>query len=127
MAIGEPSGEFSYSITSSQFERTNDGGSQVVINLEGNASGFGQVNGTLVLVVPTPGANAGPGNYTGAAFLDSGEVVGATGEGCWEQLDGEQKWRIRGINMMTNGGVLVSDGTLDLATRSFNGTFSEWT
>jgi len=70
---------------------------------------------------------AGPGSFTGAAFQDGGEVVGLTGEGCWEQLDGEQKWRVRGINMASNGQILLSDGTLDLAARSFNGTITEWT
>ena len=54
------------------------------------------------------------------------EVIGLTGEGCWEKVDGEQKWRVRGINMASNGQVLLSDGTLDLATRSFAGTISEW-
>jgi len=127
MAIGEESGEFSYSVTSSSFERRDAGGTQVVINVEGNASGFGQSNGTLTLVAPVPGAGAGSGSYTGAAFLDSGEVIGIVGEGCYQQLDGELKWRVRGINMASNGGVLLSDGTLDLAQRSFNGTFSEWT
>ena len=127
MPIGETSGEFSSSITSSTFERQDGGASQVSVNIEGTASGFGQTNGTLTLRVPSPGAAAGPASYTGAAFADSGEVIGLTGEGCWEQLDGEQKWRIRGINMATNGGVILSDGTLDIATRSFNGTMNEWT
>ncbi len=127
MPIGETSGEFSNSITSSTFERQDGGGSQVSVNIEGTASGFGQTNGTLTLRVPNPGAVAGPASFTGAAFADSGEVIGLTGEGCWEQLDGEQKWRVRGINMATNGGVILSDGTLDIATRSFNGTMNEWT
>jgi hypothetical protein len=127
MAIEDVSGEFSYTTTSYTFERTAGSGSQVVINLEGSATELGQINGTLTLVVPVPGAQAGPGNYTGAAFLDSGEVIGSTGEGCWQQLDGEQKWRGRGINMLSNGSVLLSDGTLDLAARSFSGTLAEWT
>jgi hypothetical protein len=127
MAISEEAGEFGYSITSSTFSNRQEGGTEVVINVEGNASGFGQLNGTLTMIAPAPGADAGPVNFTGAAFLDSGEVIGTTAEGCWQKLDGEQKWRVRGINMNTQGGVFVSDGTLDLATRSFNGTFSEWT
>ena len=99
----------------------------MVINIEGTASGLGQIQGTLTLVAPAPGATAGGGSYTRAAFLDSGEVIGAAGEGYWQQLDGEQKWRVRGINMATNGDCNVSDGILDLATRSFNGTLTEWT
>ncbi len=127
MGIAETSGEFSYSVTSSTFERQPGGGVDVSINLEGTASGFGQVNGTMTLIAPTPGATQGSVSFTGAAFLESGEVLGATGEGCWQQLDGEQKWRVRGLNIISNGGVILSDGTLDLATRSYNGTMNEWT
>ena len=127
MPIGEASGEFNNSVISSTFERLDGGSSQVVINIEGTGSALGQTNGTLVMRVPAPGAAAGPGSYTGAAFQDNGEVIGLTGEGCWQQLDGEKKWRVRGINMASNGQVLLSDGTLDLATRSFTGTSTEWT
>jgi hypothetical protein len=127
VAIGETSGEFNYSVTSSTFERQAGGGSQVVINVEGTATGFGQANGTLTMVAPALGAAAGPGSYTGASFSDAGEVIGVTGEGCWQQLDGENKWRVRGINLTSNGGVILSDGTLDLASRTFSGTIAEWT
>ena len=127
MPIGEASGEFNNSVISSTFERLEGGSSQVVINIEGTGSALGQTNGTLILRIPAPGAPAGAGSFTGAAFQDNGEVIGLTGEGCWEKLDGEQKWRVRGINMASNGQVLLSDGTLDLATRSFAGTISEWT
>ena len=127
MSISSETAEFGYSITSSTFTERDAGGTQVEINVEGKATGFGQLNGTLVLVTPAPGANAGPVSFRGAAFLDTGEIVGTNAEGCWQKLDGEQKWRVRGINMNTEGQVFVSDGTLDLASRSFNGTFSEWT
>ncbi len=127
MAIGETSGEFNSSITSSTYERQSGGGVNVVINLEGTASDLGQINGTLTLLVPGPGQGAGAASYTGASFLDSGEVLGATGEGCWQQLDGEQKWRVRGLNVISNGDVVLSDGTLDLASRSFSGTLTQWT
>ncbi len=77
--------------------------------------------------MPAPGANAGPGQYTGVSFLEDGETVGVTGEGCWEKLGSEHKWRVRGINMYANGDVNLSDGTLDLATPTFNGTLAPWT
>ena len=127
MGIADTTGEFNYSITSSTYERQTSGGVHVVINVEGPVTGYGVVNGTLTLVVPAPGAQGGPGSFTGASFLDSGEVVGLTGDGYWQQLDGEQKWRVRGINLSTNGQVSVSDGTIALAERSFSGTFNDWT
>ena len=127
MPIGETSGEFNNTITSSTFERLDGGGSRVTINFEGTGSAFAQVNGTLTLLAPNPGAAAGLCSFTGAGFADAGEVIGLNGEGCWEQVAGEQKWRIRGLNVASTGQVLLSDGTLDLATRSFNGTLADWT
>jgi len=126
MAISSESGEFNYSVTSSTFSASHGGGTEVVINVEGEVSGFGQMNGTLTMVAPAPGANAGSVSFRGAAFADGGEVIGTTAEGHWEKLDGQHKWRVRGINVNTQGQVFVSDGTLDPKTRSFNGTFSEW-
>ena len=126
MAIEAVSGEVNYSVTSSTFERQPGGGARVVINLEGTATGFGTVTGTLALLSPAPGATAGPLTWTCAAFLDSGQVIGATGEGYWDQVAGKQQWRVRGINRTSTGIVLVSDGTLDLATRKFLGTIAQW-
>ena len=127
MAISNESGEFNYSVTSSTFSTPPGGGTEVAINVEGDVSGFGQMNGTLRMVTPAPGANAGSVTFRGAAFADGGEVIGTTAEGHWVKLDGQHKWRVRGINVNSQGQVFVSDGTLDLGTRSFSGTFSEWT
>ena len=127
MPIGEASDEFTSTVTSSTFERLEGGGSQVTINLEFKGSLFPRADGTLTLRVPVPGAPAGPASFTGAGFLDGGEVVGLSAEGCWEQVPGQQKWRVRGLNMSSAGQVLLSDGTLDLESRSYNGTVAEWT
>jgi hypothetical protein len=127
VAIETASGEFKYSVTSSTFERQAGGGAKVIVNLEGTASGYGKVQGTLTFNPATPGANSGTGGYTGAAFLDSGEVIGAQGEGYWQQVAGKQQWRVRGINQTSSGDVLLSDGTLDLASRTFYGTLAAWT
>ena len=127
MAIGDFSNEFSSDVTTSTFERGEGGSSQVTINLQFRGSLFPQADGTLKLSVPVPGATAGPASFTGVGFLDGGETVGLTAEGSWEQVPGELRWRIRGINMSSAGQVLLSDGTLDLASRSYNGTVAEWT
>jgi hypothetical protein len=127
MGIQDPSGEINYAVTSSTFERQPGGGVRVVINLEGTATGYGRVTGTLTMYSASPDAVAGPGNYTGAAFLDSGQVVGAQGEGYWSKVQGKQQWRIRGINLTSAGTVVLADAVLDLATRSYQGTLAEWT
>ena len=49
MAIGEVSGEFNNSVISSTFERLDGGGSQVVINIEGNGTGADWTDESLTL------------------------------------------------------------------------------
>ena len=127
MAIEAVSGEFKHSVTSTTFERQAGGGVRVSVNLEGTASGYDRVTGTLTFLSPAPGATAGPVSYTGAAFLDSGEVVGASGEGSWTKVDGKQQWRVRRLITTSTGAVLLADGTLDLASRTFSGTLAAWT
>jgi hypothetical protein len=127
MAIGPVSGEINYSVTSSTFERQSGGGVRVLVNVEGRASGYGPVTGTLSIISAAPGATAGPVSWVGAAFQESGEVIGATAEGYWRKVDGKQQWRIRGITQTTAGTLLVTDAILDLATRSYQGTLAEWT
>lgn len=126
MGIGPVIGEINYSVTSSTFERQPNGGVRVAVNLEGTATGYGTVTGTLSLISATPGAVAGPLSWVGAGFLESGEVIGANGEGYWRKVDGKQQWRVRGINLTTAGTILVADATLDLASRSYQGTLAEW-
>ena len=127
MGIQDPSGEINYSVTSSTFERQPGGGVRVVVNLEGTVTGYGPVNGTMTLLSAAPDAVAGTVSYTGAGFLESGQVIGAQGEGYWKKLDGKQQWRVRGINLTTAGAVILTEATLDLATRSYRGTIQEWT
>jgi len=33
----------------------------------------------IAMDIPAPGANAGPGHYIGASFLEDGNVIGVTG------------------------------------------------
>jgi hypothetical protein len=127
MGIQNPSGEISYSVTSSTFERQAGGGVRVVVNVEGTATGYGRVAGTITMYSASPAAVTGPVTFTGAGFLDSGEVIGAQAEGYWRKVEGKQQWRIRGINLTSAGAVILADATLDLASRSYHGTLSEWT
>lgn len=120
-------GEFSLNQTSSTFSPGAGGGGQVAINFEGTASGYGTVQGTLTCVFAAPDAPAGTCTWSSAGFPEGGGVIGATGSGIWEKVDGEHKWRVRATNLLSDGTVLASDGEIDLATRSFNGTLYEWT
>ncbi|MCZ6870921.1 MAG: hypothetical protein O7G84_15570 [Gammaproteobacteria bacterium] len=119
-------GEFTLNQTSNTFDIASGGGGTATINYEGTATDLGTVQGTLRCVFTEPGAAAGTCSWRGASFVDGGEVVGATGEGVWQKVDGQHKWRVYGVNLLSDGRILASEGEIDLATRSYNGTISEW-
>jgi hypothetical protein len=126
MSVGKPLGEFSLKSTSLTYAATDTGGT-VQGNFEGTAKGeglSGPVLGTLI-AVGAPGAKSGTCSWVGTSYLDNGEEVGARGEGTWEKA-GAHKWRIRGINHLSDGRTIASDGVIELATRSFSGTLYEW-
>ncbi len=120
MAIGKEIGEFSYKATSVTY-----GVQNVQANLDGTATGFGRVQGTLTIQISEPGAKSGTCSAIFTAYLDDGSIIGATFQGTWENA-GKHKWRLHGINHTTDGRSFASDGEIDLATDSVTGKIYEW-
>jgi hypothetical protein len=121
MAIGKEIGEFTLkSITTSY---ALEGGS-VQVNLDGPATGYGTVLGTLTFR-GEPGAKGGALSWRGQGFLDSGDAVTGTGEGTWEEI-GKHRWHTRMIVTTSDGKCHASDGHLDLKTRTLSGKMLEW-
>ena len=121
MTIGKEIGQFTLkSITTSY---ALDGGS-VEVNLDGTATGYGTVLGTLTFR-GEPGAKSGPLSWRGQGFLDTGDTVTGIGEGTWEE-SGKHKWRTRLIVSTSDGNSHASDGLLDLKTRTLSGKMLEW-
>ena len=121
MAIGKEIGEFSVKVTSTTYAE--EGGS-VQINVEGTATGYGTVLGTLTLR-GEPGAKLGSLSWRGQGFLEDGDNLASTGQGTWEEI-GKHKWRTRLIVTNSKGECHGSDGHLDLATRTLTGKMLEW-
>lgn len=124
MAKSNKNGEFSFKSTSVTYEEM-AGGGVVRLNLEGNASGFGTVLGTMSLYGDAPGAQSGQSAWAGEAYLDNGDVVQGSGSGFF-QKSGKHKWRVRSIVRVSTGAVLLSDGVISLDGRSYKGTLKEW-
>ena len=126
MAVGKQVGEFSLKSTSLTYTATESGGS-VQINYEGSAKGEGLTGPVLGTLTGrgTPGAKSGSCSWAGIQYLDNGEELNSQGGGTWEKI-GTHKWRIRGMNYLSDGRTIASDGVIDLATRSFTGTLYEW-
>ena len=121
MALGKEIGDFSFQITSTSYAEEGT----VRVNVDGTATGFGTVLGTMTFHVDAPGAKSGALAWRGQGFLENGENVGGIGDGAWEEI-GHHKWRTRMIVRISDGQVLASDGTLDLATRTLKGKNLEW-
>ena len=120
MALGKELGEFSFKITSVGYAK--DGSAN--INLDGTATNYGTVLGTLTLTGEA-GAKGGTASWRGDGFLDNGDLVQATGEGTFEEI-GHHQWRTRLIVSVSDGETFASDGRLDLASRTFSGKNLEW-
>jgi hypothetical protein len=126
MAVGKQLGEFALKATSLTYTATETGGS-IQGNFEGTAKGEGLTGPVLGTLTSggAPGAKSGTCSWVGTSYLDNGEETHAKGEGTWESI-GTHKWRIRGINYLSDGRTVASDGEIVLATRSFTGTLFEW-
>lgn len=122
MALGKELGDFSFKWTSLNYAEDGSGGH---IDVDGTASGFGTVLGTLYFR-GQPTGKSGSHSWRGSGFLDNGEVVTGTGEGLWQE-SGKHQWRVRGTVETSDGQTFASDGTLDLASRTYNGKLLEWT
>jgi hypothetical protein len=102
-----------------------DGGGANHVNLEGTATGYGTVIGTLTFVADAPGVKSGTTSWLGAGYLDDGEIRQGSGEGVYEE-SGKHKWRVRSIVRIDDGSILLSDGKLSLDGRSYKGKLYEW-
>jgi len=123
MADGKKTAEFSFKATSVAYAMTEDGGGANYIDLDGTATGFGEVLGTLTLYGDAPMAQSGPCAWVGTAYLDNGDIVESTGSGFFERA-GKHKWRVRAIMRGSTGNVWLTDGFISLKGRAYKGTMT---
>lgn len=117
--------EFSFKSTSVTYVQAPGGGGVTHLNLEGTATGFGTVFGTLSFFADEQGAAAGRTHWVGTAYLDNGDEVHGSSDGVWERL-GKHKWRVRGTLATSASAVYQSDGVVSLDGRTYKGTLTEW-
>ena len=121
MALGKEIGQFSLKATSTRYSAE---GAGVEIDLDGTATGYGTVLGTLHLR-GEPGAKGGTCSWRGQGFLENGETVIGVGEGTWQEI-GKHQWRTRMVVTTSDGNTHGSDGRLNLDGRSLSGKMLEW-
>jgi hypothetical protein len=121
MAIGKEVGTVTLKAVTTTYALD---GASVEVNVDGTATGYGTVLGTLTFR-GEPGAKSGLISWRGQGFLDNGETVTGFGEGAWEE-SGKHKWHIRLVVSTSDGKCHASDGELDLKTRTLSGKMLEW-
>ncbi len=126
MATAKKAVNFSFKSTGVTYAVVPGGGGVNHINLEGTATGFGTVLGTLSFYADAPGAQSGRTHWVGDAYLDNGDQVYGTSEGFWEN-SGKHKWRVRGTLRTSTGAMFQSDGVVSLDGRTYKGSLTEWT
>lgn len=121
MAKGKSLGEFSHTSTSATLLPGPAGSTIVQVNYEGVATGFG----TVALTVAFVGAKSGTLSGLGAAWLDNGDNITGSATGTFESV-GVNRWSTSSIWRLSDGSALLSEGEIDLASRSWKGQNYEW-
>jgi len=122
MAKGNELGEFTMTSTSATYEPGPAGSVLTKVNYEGTASGFGTVGGTATFV---GGGKGGPMSWCGAAYTEAGDVMNGVGTGSYESV-GVHRWKISTVLRLSDGSEMLSEGELDLATRTYKGKMYAW-
>jgi hypothetical protein len=122
MAKGKKLADFSMQVTSITFVPGQAGSMVNQANFEGTATGgFGTVAGTAAFV----GGKSGTFSWCGGAWLDNGDELASSGSGSYES-SGKHRWTTRAILDFSDGRRVISEGEIDLASRSWKGKVSAW-
>jgi hypothetical protein len=122
MAKGNELGVFSSTSTSATYLPGPGGGTLTQVNFEGTGTGFGTIGGTATFA---GGGKGGTLSYCGAAYLDNGDQVTGAGTGTYESV-GAHRWRTQLIVHISDGSAVLSEGEIDLATRTWSGKLFDW-
>ncbi len=125
MALGKEIGQFSLKMVLNRILEINGESSTSEISWEGEVSG-GELAGTVMVTGESTGTNEG-GSFSirGVGFLASGGTIRGEGSGTYE-LTGPARWKTRGLDRLTSGQVIATEGEVDLSTRTWSGKIFEW-
>lgn len=120
MTIHKESGNFEFAVSSYTAERNGI----VHVNIDGRAAGFDSLIGTLTLKSWQGGF--GGVRLVATAFGDDGSQRGTVGEGHYQRIGNEHRFRVRGIIRSDDAGLALTDDVLDVLARSYAGKMYEW-
>jgi hypothetical protein len=126
MGVGKEAGEFSLESRGlSVSEPSSAGGGSITVDYEGTATGYGFVASTVTFTVRETGAKEGTTTANNIAWLENGDSMGGTGSGVFAS-SGVNTWRVRSTMVVSDGTVLLSDGEVSLAERTYKGKIYVW-
>jgi len=126
MAFSDPIGEFEFTsrgVTVS--EPSSGGGGSLQVDYEGPATGYGFVASTMTFTVQEPGAKGGTVSANNVAWLENGDSMSAVASGVFSE-SGTNTWRVRAMVIVSDGTVLLSEGEVSLAERTYKGKMYAW-
>ena len=126
MALSDPIGEFEYTsrgLTVS--DPSSSGSGSIQVDYEGTATGYGVVASTMTFTVPEPGAKGGTVSSNNVAWLENGDSMSAVGTGVFSE-SGTNTWRVRAMVVVSDGTVILSEGEVSLADRTYKGKMYAW-
>jgi len=126
MALKKPIGDFSFTsrgVTVSGPDIA--GGGSLKVDYEGTATGYGFVASTMTFHVPEPGAKSGTVSANNVAWLDNGDSMSGAATGVFNS-SGVNTWRVRSLVVISDGTILLSDGEISLAERTYKGKMYAW-
>ena len=126
MSLGNPVGEFEFESKGiAVSEQTSGGGGTLSVNYEGVATGYGVVVSTVDFTVEAAGDKSGTISARNVAWLENGDSMSGEGTGVFSE-SGVNTWRVRSFFVVSDGTVLLSDGEVSLAERSYKGKMYAW-
>ena len=123
--MADSDGEFKTSIKNVSFSKTADGQLQQTMDFEGTATGFGTIVLSLMStqLLSEAGATSGPISLAGKALLDDNSIMGAIGEGTWEQIGNEPRFKVSLLVDLSDGAKHRVESVMDWSARRRTGRF----
>jgi hypothetical protein len=117
MASGKQIGEVSFKATSITIIPGPAGSVLSQGNFEGTGVAGAQ-SATILATATFVGGKSGTYSTCSLAYRDDGEVIRVNGSGDWESI-GKHRWRTQGFIESSEGDTRVTEGEIDLVTRSW--------